>query len=534
MNKLDSTKHRGVVLLVLDGWGISPNKVGNAINKANKPNYDHCLTNYPHCSISAAGEEAGLTWGEVGNSEVGHYNIGAGRIIWQSLARVNNAILDNSFFRNSILVDACHKTKKTNKKIHLVGLVSQGGVHSHTDHLMALLSLISHNGSPETCIHLITDGRDSPPKIALTDIQKVEKKTKESRVGKICSVIGRYYAMDRDQRWKRTEAAYQTIANGKGEYVMSAYEAIQKAYRNNLTDEFVTPTVIVNKDKSPLGQVDDGDFIIFFNFREDRMIQLTKSFYDKKLKEIKTNQYEHLNLVSFSKYQQNFDFPVVFPPQPITNTLPELISNAGMKQLHIAETEKYAHVTYFLNGGKEDKLQNEDRILVPSPRVATYDLKPEMSVFEIAKKSEEALSTHKYQFIIINFANPDMVGHTGNFDAAVKSIEATDKAIKILFDSVIKNSYCMLITADHGNVEEMYTAETGQISKDHTTNPVPIILISHANKKNTPSNQNQIDQFLNSQPIGVLADIAPTILDLLNIKKPTEMTGYSLTNVLTI
>ncbi|MFH1749282.1 MAG: 2,3-bisphosphoglycerate-independent phosphoglycerate mutase [bacterium] len=534
MTEFDSTKYRGVVLLILDGWGISPNKVGNAINKAHKPNYDHYLTNYPHCSISAAGEEVGLTWGEVGNSEVGHYNIGAGRVIWQSLARVNNAIFDNSLFRNSILVDACHKAKKTKKKIHLIGLVSQGGVHSHIDHLIALLSLISHNGSPETCIHFITDGRDSPPKIALTDIKKIEDKARVSRVGKICSVIGRYYAMDRDSRWKRTEAAYRAIADGMGEYATTAYEAIQKAYQKDLNDEFISPTVIVDENNQPLGKIDDEDCIIFFNFREDRMVQLVKSFYDKQIKQFNTNPYKKLNLISFIKYHQHFDFPIIFPPQPIINTLPELISQAGMKQLHIAETEKYAHITYFLNGGKEDPVQNEDRILVPSPKVATYDLKPEMSVFKIVKKAGKALDTHKHQFIIINFANPDMVGHTGNFDAAVKAVEATDSALKILVNNATKNSYCMLITADHGNAEEMYTAETGQISKDHTTNPVPVILITPQNKKNIPSDQNQINQFLNSQPIGVLADLAPTILDLLHIKKPAEMTGYSLTNILTI
>ncbi|MFC1656640.1 2,3-bisphosphoglycerate-independent phosphoglycerate mutase [Patescibacteria group bacterium] len=534
MAEFDSTKYRGVILLILDGWGISPNKVGNAINKARKPNFDHYLTNYPHCSISAAGEEAGLTWGEVGNSEVGHYNIGAGRVIWQNLARVNNAIFDNSFFRNSILVNACKQAKKNKKKVHLVGLVSQGGVHSHLDHLLALLSLVGHNGSPETCIHFIADGRDSPPKIALTDIKKIEDKSKMSRVGKICSVTGRYYAMDRDQRWKRTEAAYQTIAQGIGETATSAYEAIQKAYKKDLSDEFITPTTIVDKNNEPLGKISDGDFVIFFNFREDRMIQLARSFHDKNLKYFKTIKFEDLNLISFSKYHQGFDFPVVFPPQPIMNTLPELISNAGMKQLHIAETEKYAHVTYFLNGGKENPVQNEDRILVPSPKVATYDIKPEMSIFETVKKTGEALRSHKYQFLVINFANPDMVGHTGNFDATVKAIEATDSALKILVDEARKNSYYTLITADHGNAEEMYTAETGQISKDHTTNPVPVILITHENKKNTPSDQNQIDQFLNGQPIGVLADIAPTVLELLHIKKPAEMTGYSLTNILTL
>ena len=534
MEGSSNKSYNGIVLLILDGWGISPHQVGNAINQAKKPNFDYYLTHYPHCSIAAAGEEAGLNWGEVGNSEVGHYNIGSGRVVWQNLARINNAIFDNSFFRNSILIQACKDVKKDKKKIHLIGLVSQGGVHSHIDHLIALLSLISHNGSPETCIHFICDGRDSPPKIALTDIKRVEDKTRTSRVGKICSISGRYFSMDRDQRWKRTEIAYNTIACGKGETASSAYEAIQKAYQKDLTDEFITPTTIVDKYEQPLGKIENGDYIIFFNFREDRMLQLVKTFDDPNFKEFKIQKLSNLHLISFAKYHQNFNFPVVFPPQSISNTLPKIIAQAGFKQLHIAETEKYAHITYFLNGGDEHAVQNEDRVLVPSPKVATYDLKPEMSVFEITQKTQEALKRKKHQFLVVNFANPDMVGHTGNLEAGIKAIQACDQALKILIDSALENSYCVLITADHGNAEEMYTAETGQISKDHTSNPVPVILISPYNLKNNSISNTDILQFLNSQPIGVLADIAPTILDLLNIKKPKEMTGYSLINILSV
>ena len=532
MNNVLTENYRGVILIILDGWGISPTNEGNAIAQAKTPNFNSYIANYPHCSISASGEEAGLAWGEVGNSEVGHFNIGSGRVVWQSLARINNAIIDNSFFRNSVLIKTCREAKKNHKNLHLVGLVSEGGVHSHIDHLLALMTLVGHNGAPNTFIHIFTDGRDSPPKIALTDIKRVEDKIKACRVGKIASICGRYYALDRDKRWTRTEVAYEAIAKGTGEYAPTPYDAVKQAYQKNLTDEFIPPTVITDKNHEPIATIKDGDYVIFFNFREDRIIQLVKAFWDPNFREFPTVKYPDLHLTSFSKYFRDFDFPVSFPPILLSRTLPEEIARAGMKQIHIAETEKYAHVTYFLNGGKEEPMPNEDRVLVPSPKIATYDKKPEMSVFSVAEKIQEAVQKQSYQLIVANFANPDMVGHTGNLQATIKAVESCDQALKTVVDTALKFSYITLITADHGNAEEKYNPETGQISKDHTSSPVPVILITPGNQKNGDSSE--VDKFLNSQPVGVLADIAPTVLKLLNIPQPKEMTGFSLTNILQI
>lgn len=519
-----------VILLILDGWGISPAISGNAIAKANTPNFNLYLKNYPHTTLSAAGEEVGLTWGEVGNSEVGHLNIGGGRVVWQYLAQVNHAILDNSFFVNKALVGIVKSAKKSRKNLHLIGLASSGGVHSHIDHLIALLSLIKRHGGPTTYLHLFTDGRDSSPEAAKDDFKHIQNRISEMKIGKIATICGRYFAMDRDRRWDRTEVAYNAITSGEGTLAGNPINAIKKAYLEGNSDEFITPIVIGDKKGKPIGSVSDGDSMIFFNFRSDRIIQLVRAFSEDEFTGFNRKFFfPSLQITSFTHYHRSFNFPTAFPPREIKHCLPEVIYSQGMPQLHIAETEKYAHVTYFLNGGKEKAYPSEDRILIPSPRVATYDEKPEMSANEIAKKTCENVAKEKYPFIIINIANPDMVGHTGEFDACVKAVETTDETLGKIVKCGLDHQYFIMVTADHGNVEEVRDQITGRVSKDHTTNPVPLLLIGPGLKR---SDRDQARNYAELSPVGVLADIAPTVLELLKINKPKEMTGYSLLPIL--
>jgi len=509
-----------VILIILDGWGISPVKKGNAVKLANTPNFDFLEKYYPKTTLQAAGIAVGLPWGEQGNSEVGHLNLGAGKVIYQPLPRISRSIEQGTFFTNKIFKKAIHHRKKFNSKIHLVGLISTGGVHSHLEHLLALLELMALKGVKNIYIHGFTDGRDTPPKAAKRYIKEVKQKIKELQLhAKFASLSGRYFAMDRDRRWKRTEKAYRAMVFKTGRKAKNIEEAIDIAYKKNETDEFISPTVIDEN-----GMISENDAVIFFNFRADRARQITKAFIDPSFKEFKTKKFKNLFFVCMTEYQKGLCKNIAFPEEKIALPLGKVISDAGFYQFHLAETEKYAHVTYFFNGYREKPFKKEKRTLIPSPKVPTYDKTPEMSAYQITETLLSEIKTKKYKFSIVNFANPDMVGHTGVLKAGIKACEVVDECLGKILKLVIEEKGAAVVTADHGNVEEMINLETGEIDKEHSTNPVPFVLITPFNKKLKPSNE-KFDQIA---PIGALADVAPTILALLNLNQPIEMTGYNL------
>ena len=530
-----------VILIVLDGWGYSEIKRGNAILQAKKPNFDRLWSEYPHTLISASGEEVGLPWGEIGSSEVGHLAMGSGQIIYQELPRVSKAIRDGDFFRNPVLLDALNYAKTHKSNLHLIGLVSSGGVHSHIDHLYALLELLKRKKNRQpSYIHMFTDGRDTPPKVAASYVEKVENKIKVLKLQtQIASVIGRYYAMDRDSHWERTLSAYNCLVAGQGEKADSATEAVQNAYQRDETDEFIKPTVIYGKkqingfwqnlaqqnstDKiKPVGPIEENDALIFFNFRSERMRQLIETFLfpqpnykDKILR-------KNIFVSTLTEYDKTVPVNVAFPPDGIKNSLAKILSEKNLTQLHLAETEKYAHATYFFDGGHSDPYPGEEWKIIHSPKVATYDEKPEMSASEITDELAKKLSNKNYDFVLINFANADMVGHTGNLAAGIKAVETIDqqlgKITQLFPDSNI------LITADHGNAEEMVD-KNGGINTNHSLAPVPLILVGKNFRKSQPNDSVP-------SPSGILADITPTILHLLDIQKAPEMIGDDLTNSL--
>lgn len=501
------------MLMILDGFGKNPNKEGNAVANAKKPNIDKLMMKYPTAEVNASGKSVGLPEGQMGNSEVGHTNIGAGRIVYQELTRITKSIEDGDFFSIPELVEAMENVKKNNSKLHILGLVSDGGVHSHERHLYALLELAKRKGLDNNVfVHCFLDGRDTLPASGEGYIQKLEEKMQEKGVGKIASISGRFYAMDRDKRWQRVQKAYDAMVNGVGEKSTSAIQAIESSYQKEVFDEFVVPTVICNGDK-PIATIEDGDSVIFFNFRPDRARQITRTFVDSEFNEFPTKKM-NLDFVTMTQYDETLpNVKVAFKPEELKNTFGEYISNKGLTQLRIAETEKYAHVTFFFNGGREAQYPGEDRILIPSPKVETYDMKPEMSAYEVTDKVLEAINSEKYDNIILNFANPDMVGHTGNIEAAEKAIAAVDECVGKIVDAINKNNGVLLITADHGNAEQMVDYKTGEPFTSHTTNPVPLILVGMENVKIKN---------------GKLADLAPTMLDIMGLEKPSEMTGESL------
>jgi len=505
---------RKVILIVLDGFGIRDENTpieGDAIALAKKPNFDFLYSNYPWVALHAAGEYVGLPDGQMGNSEVGHLNIGAGRIVYQDIVRISKAIKSGEFFKNEALLGAIENVKLNDSSLHLVGLLSDGGVHSHIEHLYALLELAKMHGIKKVFVHALLDGRDTPPSSAIEYIRQFEAKANEIGVGKIAVVGGRYYGMDRDNRWERTEKYYKAMTEAQGEKFKSAEEGILKSNEKGITDEFVVPFIIVDENGNPVGQVRDGDSVIFFNFRADRARQLTRAFIDENFDKFNRRKI-NVHFVTMTEYNDDFNVPIAFKPVYLTNTLGEIISKYGFKQLRIAETEKYAHVTYFFSGGREDPFEGEDRILIPSPKVATYDLKPEMSAFEVTDKVIEEMEKNKYALIVLNFANPDMVGHTGVIPAAVKAIEAIDTCIGRIYNSAKKNNYVMIITADHGNAEKMIDPETNEPHTAHTTNQVPFILVMDEYKGELKKD-------------GKLGDIAPTILTIMNLPIPPEMDG---------
>ena len=502
------------MLMILDGFGENPNNEGNAVNLAKKPNIDKLRKICPVSHIDASGAAVGLPDGQMGNSEVGHTNIGAGRIVYQKLTKITKTIEDGDFFSIPEFTEAIENVKKNNSKLHIMGLLSDGGVHSHQRHLYGLLELAKRKGLDNNVfIHAFMDGRDTLPASGEGYIQELQEKMKEKGVGKIASISGRYYAMDRDKRWDRVEKAYNALVKGEGVLAKDPIQAIEESYQQEIFDEFVVPTVITDANDQPLAKIENGDSVIFFNFRPDRARQLTRAIVDNQFDGFKTDKLD-IDFVCMTEYDDTMpNVKIAFKPEQLTNTFGEVVSNLGKKQLRIAETEKYAHVTFFFNGGREEPYPGEDRILVNSPKVATYDLQPEMSAYEVTEKVVEAINSEKYDTIVLNFANTDMVGHTGNIDAAIKAVEAVDKCVGEIVEAVQKQNGVLLITADHGNAEQMIDYQTGEPLTSHTTNLVPLILVGMENAELKD---------------GRLCDLTPTMLDIMEEQKPKEMTGESL------
>ena len=503
-----------VLLIILDGFGYREDTDHNAIALAHKPNFDRLWRDFPHTLINASEKSVGLPHEQMGNSEVGHLNIGAGRIVQQELTRVDVAIQDGTFFTNPAFVKAVELTKQKNSALHIMGLLSPGGVHSHEAHLHAMLEMAARNGLKKIYLHAILDGRDTPPRSAEHSLQRMQDKCAALGLGRIASVVGRFFALDRDNRWDRVQLAYDLITQGKAPFnAATAVAALQQAYAREESDEFIQATLVGDK----VG-IQDGDVMVFMNFRADRARELTRALTDSVFEGFKREHFPKLaSMVTLSSYGEDFHLPTAFAPSPIHNCFGEYISAQGLKQLRIAETEKYAHVTYFLNGGKEHPYLGEERILVPSPKVTTYDLKPEMSAFEVTDKLEEAIRSGKFQSIICNYANGDMVGHSGNLAAAIKAIEALDICIGRVVNTMQQCGGEVLITADHGNAEQMIDHTTHQAHTAHTLNLVPFIYVG---RKATIAST------------GALQDIAPTMLRLMSLSQPPEMTGKPLITLL--
>jgi len=498
---------RLVMLTILDGFGLSDNKDNNAIYAAKKPNLDYLFKEYPNNTLNASGEAVGLPEGQMGNSEVGHLNLGAGRIVYQSLTRVNIAVRENTLIKNEVIQKAIKHAKKNKSKVHIMGLLSDGGVHSHIKHILYLVEKIVEAGVKEVVVHAYLDGRDTPPKSALTYLKELQETIDKVGNSKIGIVSGRYYAMDRDRNWDRVQPAYEALVYNKGA-VKNVFKGIEESYANGVTDEFVYP-YIANLDSN----INDGDSVIFANFRKDRAIEMSMALTNLSMTGIQNGKvFKDLFYASMMEYSENVKGEVILPDLVLENIYGEIIEKAGMTQLRIAETEKYAHVTFFFDGGEERTFKGADRILVPSPKeVPTYDLKPEMSAFEVCAKAEEAIASKKYDTIILNFANCDMVGHTTVFDATVKAVETVDTCVGRLYEAVKKVGGVMIVIADHGNAEKL--VEDGKPFSAHTLNPVPFIITDKSYKVRSGGN---------------LGDVAPTLLELLGIKKPVEMTGKTL------
>ncbi len=500
-----------LLLMILDGFGLSDNADFNAVKNAFTPNMDAYFKNYPNSKLTASGEAVGLPEDQMGNSEVGHLNIGAGRIVYQDLTRITKAINNGSFFENNILNKAITVSESNNSSLHLMGLLSDGGVHSHIEHLFALLELAKRRNFKNVYVHCFLDGRDTPPDSGKGYLVKLSDFISEKGIGKIASVMGRFYAMDRDKRWERIEKAYNVLVKGENLTEKTPVEELESRYLQGETDEFVQPFLTDEK-----GIIKEKDSVIFFNFRADRARELSIALNDKNFNKFDiSNRPEISYYATMTQYDETFDFPVAFPQEKLKNILGEIISLKNFKQLRIAETEKYAHVTYFFNGGDEKPFKGEDRVLIPSPKeVKTYDLKPEMSAYLVTDEVLKRIDSDKYEFIVLNFANPDMVGHTGIYEAAVKAVETVDTCVGKIVDKVLEQGGAVLLISDHGNCEQMRD-ENGSPHTAHTTNPVPFIFISKLNNKVTLKE-------------GILADIAPTVLSLMGIPKPFEMTGKEL------
>ena len=503
-------------LIILDGFAFRDEVKGNAVAQAKKPNFDRFWNNYPHATLRADGEFVGLPEGQMGNSEVGHLNIGAGRVVYQSLTRVNVAIREGEFEKNETFTAAMDHVKKHGTDLHLFGLLSDGGVHSHINHMFALLELAAKEGVKNVYIHGFLDGRDVGPKTAETYIKQTEEKIKEYGVGQFATISGRYYSMDRDKRWERVEKSYRAMVYGEGPTYSTPEECVEDNYNNGIFDEFVLPSVMLNEDGTPVATIKDNDAVIFYNFRPDRAIQISNVFTNEDFRGFDRGekQPKNLHFVCFTHFSETVKGYVAFKPVNLDNTLGEVLSQNNLKQLRIAETEKYPHVTFFMSGGREEEFPGEERILIASPKVATYDLKPEMSAYEVTDALLKEIAADKFDAIILNYANPDMVGHSGMLEPTIKAIEAVDECLGKVVDAIVAKGGHAIITADHGNSDEVVTLE-GKPMTAHTTNPVPVIVTKEG---------------LTLRTDGKLADLAPTMLDLLNLEKPAEMTGSTLIN----
>jgi len=520
-----------VLLIILDGWGLSPLIDGNATFLAKTPNLDWIYGTYPKTSITASGIDVGLTSGESGNSEVGHLNLGSGRVVWENLPRINQSIESEEFFKNENLLKVVDHVKSGGSALHLIGLCSNGNVHSSIGHLFSLLKFADDQNLDKVYIHLISDGRDTAPRVVKEDIAKIKNQIAKFDIGKIASIIGRFYAMDRDQHFERTSKAYNLWVLGQGDKYNSTEEAIDVAYRAGADDEKIGPCLIDNS-----GLIRPGDGLIFFNFRADRMRQILQSFESQSFYKFQRQKVDNLFITTMTKYFDHQLSPSFFSPLDMTNVLADLVESMGLKQSHIAETEKYAHVTYFFNGGQEKPHEHESQIFVPSPRVESYDQVPAMSSVAIAEKVIDEVKK-KIDFILVNFANGDMVGHTGNLAAGIKAVETIDENLGRIMSSASRIGYNVIITADHGNCENMKNSVSGEIDKEHSTNPVPLVVADLSGIPFTPQKENDFThqsllRYSSESPTGILADVAPTVLEILNIPKPKEMTGSDISQLI--
>lgn len=503
-----------VTLIIMDGWGLNPRKDHNAIAQGNTPYFDYIWNNWPSATLEASGPAVGLPPGQMGNSEVGHMNLGAGRIVPQDLTYINNLIETEEFFDNPALNNTLQYALDNNTGLHLIGLLSDGGVHSHQKHLYALLELAQRKNLKNVFVHALLDGRDTPPRSGAEYLNQLEQQIKRIGCGAVATIAGRYYSMDRDKRWERIKLGYDAIVYGQGKQAKNASEAIEASYTDNVSDEFVVPVVIVNNDK-PVATINKNDAVIYFNFRADRARQMTQALTDPSFDGFEREGDLALKMATFMHYYDGQSPDHAFEVPEPTNGLAETISKAGKKQFHSAETEKYAHVTYFFNGGREEPFEGEDRVLVPSPKVATYDLQPEMSANGITEKVVEAIQSNRYDFVLVNFANPDMVGHTGFLDKAITAVETVDDCVRRVVEATVSAGGAALVTADHGNSDQMMDYDTGKPHTAHTTNLVPFIYIAE---------QKPTWRFAN----GVLGNVSPTILDLMGLEAPEEMSCTSL------
>lgn len=501
------------LLMILDGWGIGLQTSANAIYSTPTPNWDNLLATYPHSQLQASGENVGLPDGQMGNSEVGHLNIGAGRVVYQDLVKINRACKDNSILQNPEIVSAFSYAKQNGKQIHFMGLTSDGGVHSSLEHLFKLCEIAKVYGLEKVYIHCFMDGRDTDPRSGIGFIEALQKHC-ATTAGKIAGICGRYYAMDRDKRWERVKLAYDLMVNGKGKPAVNLLQAVQESYNEGITDEFIKPIVAVNEDGKPVATIEEGDVVIFFNYRNDRAKEITIALTQQDMPERGMHTIPNLQYYCMTPYDSSFKgVHILFPKENVLNTMGEIVAKAGLKQLRIAETEKFAHVTFFFSGGREAEFSGEERILIPSPKVATYDLQPEMSAPEVTDALVKALDTQKYDYITLNFANGDMVGHTGVYEAIQKAVVTIDTCVQKVVDAALKNGYETIIIADHGNADNAVNHD-GTPNTAHSLNPVPFVYIS--NNKDA-----QLED-------GILADVAPSLCHILGIEQPVEMTGHNL------
>lgn len=523
------TRPKPVVLIILDGWGVAPPSKSNAIALAKTPTYDSLVKNYPAMTLQASGEAVGLSWGEIGNSEVGHLNIGSGKLVYQNLPRIDKSITDGDFFKNEQILAAIKSAKKNKKPVHLMGLFTTGGVHASMNHFYALVEMCKKEKIKDLFIHAFLDGRDMPFNSGIDLINKASEKLEKEKIGKIATISGRFYAMDRDNHWERIILAYNAMAKGEStDKFEDPAKAVQASYDKKVYDEEFIPVVITEKDK-PVATIGVGDSVVFFNFRSDRARQITKALILPGFEKFEREYLKGLYFVSMTQYEKDLPVEIAFPPEIIQEPMAKVISDAGLLQLHTAETEKYAHVTFFFNGGKEEEFKGEERLLVPSPRIASYNEKPEMSAREVTKKVIDTIMKDKFDFIVLNYANGDMVAHTGDLKATIKACESVDDNLKQLIEVILGKGGVAFITADHGNAEELVNLQSGKVDKEHSTYPVPFIVVGKQWEGKTaglPEGPNSDLSLV--QPSGLLSDIAPTILKVMNLEKSKDMTGSSL------